>query len=243
MPKITLHIQPGFQVEDRPRCFSGTPFAIKVQRVLQYKKLDFDVVEVGWLERAEVLPRLSASNKLPVLDYDGSRVEDSTDIARFIEQRHPEPPLIPSDPLLRARCHFIEEWADDVLYWYGAYEQVRITPGNVVARAYYRDLPDGVRQKAEELAVEGAGRAQGVQGVGRYPPEKIQADVSRGLDQLSVLIDADGFLAGGELSLADIAVFGQLHRRLAGTNPWLEGQIASRAALTGWLAHVDRLTG
>ena len=68
MPKITLHIQPGFQVEGRPRCFSGTPFAIKVQRVLQYKKLPFEVVEVGWLERAEVLPRLSASNKLPVLD-------------------------------------------------------------------------------------------------------------------------------------------------------------------------------
>ena len=242
MPQITLHIQPGFQVEARPRCFSGTPFAIKVQRVLQYKRLAFEVAEVGWLERAEVLPKLSASNKLPVLDYDGERIEDSSDIARFIEHRHPSPPLIPSDPMLRARCHFIEEWADDVLYWYGAYEQVRITEGNVVARAYYRELPEEARRAAEEAAAKGAGRAQVVQGIGRYPPEKVKADVARGLDQLAVLIEADGFVAGSQLSLADVAVFGQLHRRLAGTNPWLEGQVAARPPLANWLDRVDSLT-
>ncbi len=150
MPQITLHIQPRFRVEGRPWCFSGTPFAIKLQRVLQYKKLPFEVVEVGWLERAEVLPRLSASNKLPVLDYDGERIEDSSDIARFIEERHPDPPLVPSEAMARARCHFIEEWADDVLYWYGAYEQVRITEGNVVARAYARERPDDQRRAEED---------------------------------------------------------------------------------------------
>jgi len=44
-PDITLHIQPSFQVEGRPRCFSGTPFAIKVQRILDFKALPYRVRE------------------------------------------------------------------------------------------------------------------------------------------------------------------------------------------------------
>lgn len=242
MPQITLHIQPGFRVEGHPPCFSGTPFAIKVQRVLQFKKLSFEVAEVGWLDRALVLPKLSASHKLPVLDYDGERIEDSSDIARYIEERHPEPPLLPADPHLLARCHFIEEWADDVLYWYGVYEQLRITQGDVVGRAYYRDLPEEFRRAAERDGAKGAARAQAVQGIGRYPPEKVKADVGRGLDQLVVLVEADGFLAGSQLCLADVAVFGQLHRRLAGTNPWLEEQVAARGPLADWVERVDALT-
>ena len=242
MPQIRLHIQPGFQVEGRPRCFSGTPFAIKVQRLLQYKGLSFEVEEVGWLTRAEVLPKLSASGKLPVLDYDGQRIEDSSEIAHFIEARHPEPSLTPADPLERARSHFIEEWADEVLYWYGAYEQLRITQGNVVGDAYFRELPEEAARAAREFGIKGAERIQSAQGVGRYPPEKIQGDIARGLDQLAVLIEADGFVAGNQLSLADIALFGQLHRRLAGTNPWLEGEVAARSPLAHWLGRVDQLT-
>ena len=152
MPNITLIIQPPFQVPGRALCFSGSPFAIKVQRVLQYKRLPFEVEEVGWLERAQRLPALAASRKLPVLRYDGEQIEDSTVIAHELEARHARPALIPADPLLAARCHFLEEWADEALYWYGLDRQ----------------------------------------GVGRYPPAKVQADVHRGLDALLTFISDIG---------------------------------------------------
>lgn len=84
MPEIVLHIQPGFQVPGHPRCFSGTPFAIKVERLLRAKGLPFEVTEVAWAERAARLPALSRSRKLPVLVYDGEPVEDSSVIARFL---------------------------------------------------------------------------------------------------------------------------------------------------------------
>jgi len=71
----------------------------------------------------------------------------------------------------------------------------------------------------------------------------VKRDIARGLDQLTVLIEADGFVAGRQISLADIAVFGQLHRRLAGTNPWLEAEVAARSPLADWVARVDQLTG
>lgn len=243
MPRILLWIQPGFQVPGHEPCFSGTPFAIKVQRILGAKRLRFEVREVGWAERAELLPKLSASGKLPVLEYAGERVEDSTAIAYFLEARHPEPALLPADPVLRARCHFLEEWADEVLYWYGIYEQCRITQGRVAEEAYFAGLPEALRRIAIERRRAWAEEILDRQGIGRYPPPKVKANVRRGLDALSVFVEADGYVAGSRLSLADCALFGQLHRRLAGTNPWLEGEMAARPPLTSWRVRVDQETG
>lgn len=241
-PRIVLYIQPSFQVPGRPRCFSGTPFAVKVQRILQHKKLAFEVREVAWAERAQQLPSLSSARKLPVLDYDGSRIEDSTVIAHFLEQRHPAPPLIPTDPVRRALCHFLEEWADEVLYWYGIYEQRRISPPGPIANPYFADQPEPVRRMASEAFAKAVEENLDRQGIGRYPVEKVKADIRRGLDSLASLVDADGWAVGPQLTLADIALFGQLHRRLAGTNPWLEAEFAARPVLVQWLGRVDRAT-
>jgi glutathione S-transferase len=240
-PDIILHIQPGFQVPGHPRCFSGTPFAIKVQRVLQYKHLPFRVREVGWQERLQVLPMLATSGKLPVLDYDGERIEDSTAMAYWLEARHPEPPLVPADDCERARMHFMEEWADEVLYFYGFYGNLRLG-GHTTLRYVSEDfsaeflaqLEAGVRQHWEQTLH--------YQGLGRYPVEKFQADLARSLDGLEAMIARDGFTAGSRLTLADLAVFGQMARFLSGTHPWFEGEFNRRRALTGWFKRVDDST-
>lgn len=242
MPDITLIIQPGFEVPGYPRCFSGSPFVIKIQRILHYKGLPFRIREVGWLEREAVLPKVSASRKLPVLEYDGERIEDSTQIAHALEARHPEPRLIPADAMLAARCHFLEEWADEAFYWYGLYEQRLITTPEVVTGAYFAGLPEDFRVSTTGRALERAVENLDRQGVGRYPPEKIKADVQRSLDALLTFVRADCFIAGPALSLADIAVFAQMHRRCSGTNPWLESQIKARPELQAWVERVDRFT-
>lgn len=237
-PDITLYIQPGFQVTGRARCFSGTPFAIKVKHILDYKRLAYAVHEVDWQERAELMAKISASRKLPVLAYDGTLVEDSTEIAYFLDARHPEPGLVPSDPLLAARCLFLEEWADEALYWYGIYEQRRINQQDLIAEAYFRDMPEDVRERARQVVSEGVEKNLHRHGIGRYPKEKVMADIRRGLDALCVFVEHDGFAAGPRPSLADFALFGQIHRRLAGTNPWFEGEVAARPALGRWLDRV-----
>jgi len=242
MPRIVLYIQPGFQVPGRDRCFSGTPFAIKTARLLRYKRLDFEVDEIGWAVRGKRLPELSASGKLPVLQYDGEYVEDSTEMAYFLEAKHPVPSVIPSDPLLRARCHFIEEWSDEVLHWYGSYEQRRMTASDAVDQAYFPDLPESVRAQAAELLRESVEQCLSHQGFGRYPVEKIKGDIRRGLDAVTAFVEADGFVAGQNLSIADLALIGQFDRRMSGTNPWMESEILSRAPVVDWLARVDALS-
>nr|WP_211346641.1 glutathione S-transferase N-terminal domain-containing protein [Panacagrimonas perspica] len=48
--------------------------------------------------------RLSNVGTVPVLDIDGRHIQDSTRIARYLDERHPALPLYPVDPQQRAHA-------------------------------------------------------------------------------------------------------------------------------------------
>src|SRR5262245_13801112 len=105
MPAIVLHQ------------WSISPFCGKVRRILEHKGLAYEVIDYNGF-KARKASTLSSVGKLPVLDYDGERIQDSSDIAAFLEAKHPDKPIFPTDPELRARAHFWEDWADESLYWF-----------------------------------------------------------------------------------------------------------------------------
>jgi glutathione S-transferase len=52
---------------------------------------------------------------VPALAADGRRVSTNRQIARFLDDRHPEPPLFPADPGQRRAVEEVERWANDTL--------------------------------------------------------------------------------------------------------------------------------
>ncbi len=52
---------------------------------------------------------------VPALDADGHRTSTNHGIARFLDQRHPGPPLLPADPEQRAAVEEAERWANEKL--------------------------------------------------------------------------------------------------------------------------------
>src|SRR5215212_292804 len=52
---------------------------------------------------------------VPALDADGERVSTNRRIARFLDERHPERPLLPADPEQRRAVEEAERWANDTL--------------------------------------------------------------------------------------------------------------------------------
>jgi glutathione S-transferase len=52
---------------------------------------------------------------LPGLAYDAQRVSTNHRIARFLDERHPDPALLPSDSEQRAAVEQAERWANDTL--------------------------------------------------------------------------------------------------------------------------------
>jgi glutathione S-transferase len=50
---------------------------------------------------------------VPALSYGRERVQTNREIARFLERRHPDPPLFPGDPELRLAVEEAERWGDE----------------------------------------------------------------------------------------------------------------------------------
>lgn len=96
------------------------PFSTNVERValtLALKRVE--PVESVWIEytdRTEV-ERVSGQQLVPVLDHHGEIVTDSMAIVRFLDERHPDPPLYPDDPAQRAELDVFVEWFNRV--WKG----------------------------------------------------------------------------------------------------------------------------
>jgi glutathione S-transferase len=52
---------------------------------------------------------------VPGLAADGDRISTNRRIARFLDERHPDPPLFPADPEQRAAVEEAESWANETL--------------------------------------------------------------------------------------------------------------------------------
>jgi glutathione S-transferase len=75
-------------------------YSTNVERValtLGLKGLEAASVWITYDDRRAV-ERVSGQPLVPVLDYEGEIVTESMDIVRFLDERHPEPPLYPDDP-------------------------------------------------------------------------------------------------------------------------------------------------
>jgi len=186
--------------------FRHSAFCEKVRLVLACKRLPFTTVEVtpgvGQLE----LYRLSGQRQVPVL-VDGSEViADSTAIALYLEQHHPEPALLPSDLAQRAQVLLLEDWADTALA-----SGARLAL--VQAAALDSQLRDGLLPEATPSGLRSLlGVIPGgvLSGVGQVLDASALQQLRQSLEQLTALVQAQPYLVGDQLSLADLAVIAQL---------------------------------
>ena len=218
-----------------------SPFCDKVRRVLHYKGLAYTTREVGLME-LPFLKRKAPTGKVPVIEYAGKKLWDSTDICMQIEQDYPERPLLPSDPLQRADTLLLEDWADETLYFFEmtmrfAWPEQSAHWSRVIAK---RD-PAWVRALAPLIVPRLIKTTTGHQGTGRKDREHILRDLHRLLGALETRIDAGGFCVGGEITLADIAIASQLHC-VQGSSLGAEA-IEQHKSVALWKHCVDALTG
>jgi stringent starvation protein A len=83
---------------DAARC----PYCARVRIVLAEKDVGVEVVEIDLGNRPSWLYEKNASGRVPVLEEDGRSLPESAVIMEFLEERYPEPRLLPPDPADRA---------------------------------------------------------------------------------------------------------------------------------------------
>jgi glutathione S-transferase len=95
---------------DAARC----PYCARVRIVLAEKEIQYETVEVDLRDRPAWIYDLNPSGKVPVLD-DGFVLPESRVIMEYVEERYPEPPLLPRDPRRRADARLLVHRFDELL--------------------------------------------------------------------------------------------------------------------------------
>ena len=117
-------------------------FSTNVERValaLAYKGLQSESVWIDYGDRS-LVERVSGQGLVPVIEYDGEVVADSMEIVRFLEERHPSPPLFPRDPARRAEVLVFVDW----------FNRIWKRPPNEIEAELSKPQPD--RARLDEMA-------------------------------------------------------------------------------------------
>jgi glutathione S-transferase len=167
---------------------------------------------------------------VPGLACDGQRVSTNHRIARFLDERHPEPPLLPADPERRAAVEEAERWANDTL---------QMDARRVLTAAVRRDPAAAGRLGADGrlgylLYKRALARRLLIPTLvcSAFAPSpgterKLLAELTTTLDRIDGWI-ADGVLGGEQLNAADFMVAPSLALILYRTDvmPLFEGRPA-----------------
>ena len=145
---------------------------------------------------------------VPGLAAGEERISTNHGIARFLDERHPDPPLFPADPRRRTAVEEAERWANETL---------QMAARRILGPAIVRD-PGGFSRSAADgrmgyllyrrEAVRRVVTAQILSRVFAAHPrqdEEMLADLAGMLDRVDALI-AEGVLGGRDLNAADFMV-------------------------------------
>ncbi len=120
------------------------PFSTNVERValaLGHKGVDAEVVMCD-AENRRPIREVSGQDLVPVLDDEGFIAVDSSRIIEHLEERFPDPPLLPAETARRAEVRVFVDW----------FNRVWKVPPNRIEEELASDSPDHVL--VEALAAE-----------------------------------------------------------------------------------------
>lgn len=190
--------------------FELSQFSEKVRLILDYKGLEYKKIEVtpgiGQLE----LYKLSGQRQVPVLKDGDTVISDSTEIAFYLERKYPEKPILPTEPIQRAHCLMLEEWADESIGLKGRTAFVGALNQNPHFRTSIlpKEVPDFFKNilgavPGDLLDFFGAGV-----GLGGDAVKAAQRGLKQDLEALTLLVQHQAYLVGDRPTLADFTVAG-----------------------------------
>jgi len=177
---------------------------IKVRVALAHKKLPYEVENIPPRDRSRPLSA-SRQGLVPVL-VDGDRaIADSTAILLYLEERHPEPGLLPEDRGARARCLVLEDWADRAFMEVSrriAYGAIFQQPGRLASMFFPGEsgLKARIKERAAKRVVRKRFRISEVRHVKELAEARRAAVLAMGL------LDGRPWLQEGGPTMADIAL-------------------------------------
>ena len=159
---------------------SLSPFVRKVLVIAAEKRIEVENRVAGpGSPPPEGFIEASPFKKIPAIRDGDFTLSDSTAIAIYLEAKHPEPALFPSDPQARGRAVWFDEFADTIMFASGAKLFFNRVVGKLIGAPCDPEVADAAERD-------------------EYPAL---------LDYLEgVLSEGGGYLVADSFSIADIAI-------------------------------------
>jgi glutathione S-transferase len=234
-PRLTLVQYPGLSTGA-----TLSPPCGKVQMALRFKGLGYEILNLSGPWQAK---RYNPRKRVPVLLIDGAPIVDSTDILTELDQRYPEPRLAPRVPRDAMWAKILEDWADEVLYFYCVYLRWCV-PENVarMRRHGFAALPAMTRWLIAPIAIRIVQSRARKQGVGVKDEATVRRELDECLTTIEEMLAIGPWLAGPDPSRADLAVCALLDQLgVDQLTPDVARAIESRPVLRAWADRVHAL--
>lgn len=160
-----------------------SPFCRKVRLSLAEKKIECELAEERYWEKDPDFLRRNPAGKVPVLKIDGKTMSESTAICEYLEEKYPEPALLPKAADARYEVRRLVAWFDDKFH---AEVTSKLLYERVNKKVMGEGFPDSKNVKAGARAI-------------KYH-----------LDYMAWLLDRRRWLAGDVMTLADFAAAAHL---------------------------------
>ena len=155
-----------------------SPFCRKVRLVLSEKKLEFELIEEKYWEKREDFLTLNPFGQVPVLQNSEITLAESSAICEYLNEKFPDPELLPNNIEDRAEVRRLVSWFDDKF-------NREVTQKLVYERITKKIIGKGFPE-AKNVKV-------GMQNIKFH------------IDYMSSLLEYRQWLAGNEMTLADFA--------------------------------------
>ena len=160
-----------------------SPYCRKVRLVLAEKRIEVELIEERYWEAQPEFLRRNPAGKVPVLRFEDRVMSESTPICEYIEERFPEPPLMPKSADARFEVRRLVAWFDDKFH---AEVTSKLLYERVNKKVMKQGFPDSGNVKSGAKAIKFH------------------------LDYMAWLLDRRRWLAGDAMSMADFAAAAHL---------------------------------
>lgn len=90
-----------------------SPFCWRTKAVLTYKKIPFTTIPMSFTEKDKIA--FSGQDRVPVIKDNGTVVYDSWSIAKYCEEKYPDPKIFPGLGLQES-CRFFNLYVDNTVH-------------------------------------------------------------------------------------------------------------------------------
>lgn len=196
-------------------------FSGKVESYLRYKEIPYRRETVTHRTLVGYVGKRTGVAQVPAMELDdGTWLRESSTMIRWLEERHPSPPIISTDPVEAFIGALIEDYCDEwlwrpAMWWRWVPETTRRHLGRRIAREVLHDLPApsellarffARRQHVAWLSGDGMTREGSRAVCDAYPVE---------LRSLEQILAERPFLGGERPSIVDIGFMGPMFRHFA----------------------------